>query len=162
MNKTYLIIGIVVIVLLILSGVVLFLLLRRSSKKNDVNVTIFPTQASLIVGTERTFTAQVTEKTNKDIDKNVTWTTNNSSLGSIKSNGEFTANNSPGTVTITATSVEDKSKSASATVTILPEVLREAAHYRMLIFGIIMIVIMIYKPQGFIKPKRPVFNIDKL
>lgn len=50
---------------------------------------------------------------------------------------------------------------AALTLTILPEVLREAANYRMLFFGLIMIVIMIYKPQGFIKPKRPVFNIDK-
>ncbi len=50
---------------------------------------------------------------------------------------------------------------AALTLTILPEILREAANYRMLIFGLIMIIIMIYKPQGFIKPKRPVFNIDK-
>ena len=50
---------------------------------------------------------------------------------------------------------------AALTLTVLPEILREAAHYRMLFFGLIMIVIMIYKPQGFVKPKRPHFNVDK-
>jgi len=37
----------------------------------------------------------------------------------------------------------------------LPEVLREIENYRMLVFGILLIVMMRIRPEGFLPAKRP-------
>ena len=47
---------------------------------------------------------------------------------------------------------------ASVVLTVLPEVLREFSEYRVLVFGVLMVVMMIVKPRGFIKVKRPYFS----
>lgn len=43
---------------------------------------------------------------------------------------------------------------AAIALTLLPEMLRDLAEYRMLIFGIIMVLMMIWRPEGFIRFKR--------
>jgi branched-chain amino acid transport system permease protein len=47
---------------------------------------------------------------------------------------------------------------AALVLTLLPEVLREMAEYRMLIFGLLMVFMMIWRPRGLIRIKRPVFS----
>jgi len=47
--------------------------------------------------------------------------------------------------------------SAALVLTILPELLREFAEYRVLVFGILMVVMMIWKPRGLVRIKRPAF-----
>lgn len=47
-------------------------------------------------------------------------------------------------------------------LTALPEALREFAEYRMLLFGLLMIVMMIVRPTGLVKAKRQLFNVDSL
>ena len=37
----------------------------------------------------------------------------------------------------------------------LPEVAREFADYRMLIFGLVMVLMMIWRPEGLLPVKRP-------
>ncbi|MEZ4742113.1 MAG: high-affinity branched-chain amino acid ABC transporter permease LivM [Bdellovibrionota bacterium] len=44
---------------------------------------------------------------------------------------------------------------AAVALTVLPEVLREFASYRVLIFGVLMVLMMIWKPRGLIKMARP-------
>ena len=44
---------------------------------------------------------------------------------------------------------------AAAVMTILPEVAREFSEYRMLMFGLVMVVMMIWRPEGLIPMKRP-------
>ena len=39
--------------------------------------------------------------------------------------------------------------------TVLPEVARECAGYRMLIFGRVMVLMMIWRPEGLLPVKRP-------
>ncbi|MBB3612495.1 high-affinity branched-chain amino acid ABC transporter permease LivM [Rhizobium sp. BK602] len=46
---------------------------------------------------------------------------------------------------------------AALVLTILPEMLREFAEYRVLVFGILMVVMMIWKPRGLVRVKRPAF-----
>lgn len=46
---------------------------------------------------------------------------------------------------------------AALVLTILPELLRDFAEYRVLIFGILMVVMMIWKPRGLVRIKRPAF-----
>ncbi len=46
---------------------------------------------------------------------------------------------------------------AAVILTILPEALRDFAGFRVLIFGILMVLMMIWRPKGLIKVKRPVF-----
>jgi len=46
---------------------------------------------------------------------------------------------------------------AAVILTILPEALRDFSTYRVLIFGILMVLMMIWRPRGLIKVKRPVF-----
>lgn len=46
---------------------------------------------------------------------------------------------------------------AALTLTLLPELLRDFAAYRVLLFGVLMIVMMIWRPYGLIRPRRPVF-----
>jgi branched-chain amino acid transport system permease protein len=43
---------------------------------------------------------------------------------------------------------------AAILITVLPELAREFAGYRMLIFGLVMIVMMIWRPQGLLPMKR--------
>ena len=47
---------------------------------------------------------------------------------------------------------------AAIVLTSLPEFLREFSDFRVLIFGILMVVMMIWRPGGLIKPKREIFN----
>ena len=44
---------------------------------------------------------------------------------------------------------------AAFILTILPEVLREFANYRVMIFGLLTILMMIWRPRGFVRPVRP-------
>ena len=39
-------------------------------------------------------------------------------------------------------------------LTVLPELAREFAEYRMLVFGLVMIVMMVWRPQGLLPMKR--------
>ncbi len=48
---------------------------------------------------------------------------------------------------------------AAVVLTALPEFLREFAQYRVLLFGILMVVMMIWKPRGLIQSKRQQFAI---
>ncbi len=44
---------------------------------------------------------------------------------------------------------------AALVLTLMPEVLREFSSYRVLLFGVLMVLMMIWKPKGLIKMKRP-------
>ncbi len=84
------------------------------------SVTISPTNATLAVGGMQQFTATVVNETNTG----VTWSVDgvsggNTTVGTISSNGLYTAPPSAGTHTVTATSVADTSKSASAAVSVI-------------------------------------------
>ena len=46
---------------------------------------------------------------------------------------------------------------AALVLTILPELLRDFAEYRVLIFGVLMVVMMIWKPRGLVRVQRPAF-----
>ncbi|QEL22990.1 high-affinity branched-chain amino acid ABC transporter permease LivM [Bosea sp. F3-2] len=46
---------------------------------------------------------------------------------------------------------------AAIVLTILPEVLRDFAEYRILVFGILMVVMMIWRPRGLVRITRPAF-----
>ncbi|TCO81067.1 branched-chain amino acid transport system permease protein [Plasticicumulans lactativorans] len=46
---------------------------------------------------------------------------------------------------------------AALVLTLLPEVLRDFADYRVLLFGALMVLMMIWRPRGLIRPKRPAF-----
>lgn len=46
---------------------------------------------------------------------------------------------------------------AALVLTVLPELLRDFAEYRVLIFGVLMVVMMIWKPRGLVRVKRPAF-----
>ncbi|WP_234187213.1 high-affinity branched-chain amino acid ABC transporter permease LivM [Shinella sp. NM-101] len=46
---------------------------------------------------------------------------------------------------------------AALVLTILPELLRDFAEYRVLIFGVMMVVMMIWKPRGLVRIQRPAF-----
>lgn len=50
---------------------------------------------------------------------------------------------------------------AAAVMTILPEVAREFAEYRMLMFGLVMVVMMIWRPEGLIPMKRPKLELAR-
>ncbi|MEK1932398.1 MAG: branched-chain amino acid ABC transporter permease, partial [Pararhizobium sp.] len=47
---------------------------------------------------------------------------------------------------------------AAIVLTVLPELLRDFAEYRVLVFGILMVVMMIWKPRGLVRIKRPAFS----
>ncbi len=47
---------------------------------------------------------------------------------------------------------------AAFTLTLLPEFLREFAGYRVLMFGLLMILMMIWRPNGLLRPRRSVFR----
>ncbi|MGU7776502.1 high-affinity branched-chain amino acid ABC transporter permease LivM, partial [Burkholderia sp. MR1-5-21] len=44
---------------------------------------------------------------------------------------------------------------AAILLTILPEVARGFAEYRMLIFGLVMVLMMMWRPQGLLPASRP-------
>ncbi|MBP6017883.1 MAG: high-affinity branched-chain amino acid ABC transporter permease LivM [Burkholderiaceae bacterium] len=44
---------------------------------------------------------------------------------------------------------------AAIIVTVVPEIAREFAEYRMLIFGLVMVLMMMWRPQGLLPVKRP-------
>ncbi len=44
---------------------------------------------------------------------------------------------------------------AAFALTVLPELFREFQHYRMLLFGLVMILMMIWRPQGLLPASRP-------
>ncbi|MCP5425035.1 MAG: branched-chain amino acid ABC transporter permease, partial [Gammaproteobacteria bacterium] len=51
---------------------------------------------------------------------------------------------------------------AALVLTILPEMLREFAEYRVLVFGILMVLMMIWRPRGLIRLKRPAYDVEGL
>ena len=50
---------------------------------------------------------------------------------------------------------------AAFCLTVLPEMLREFAEYRVLMFGILMVVMMIWKPRGIVRVTRTGFAARK-
>jgi len=46
---------------------------------------------------------------------------------------------------------------AAIVLTLLPEVLRNFAEYRMLIFGALMVIMMLWRPRGLVRIRRPAF-----
>lgn len=48
---------------------------------------------------------------------------------------------------------------AALFLTLAPEVLRDFAQYRVLVFGVLMVLIMIWKPRGLVQASRPQFNV---
>lgn len=49
---------------------------------------------------------------------------------------------------------------AAILVTVVPEIAREFAEYRMLIFGLVMVLMMMWRPQGLLPVKRPIVELD--
>ncbi len=43
---------------------------------------------------------------------------------------------------------------AAILITVLPEIAREFSEYRMLIFGLVMILMMVWRPQGLLPMQR--------
>ncbi len=50
---------------------------------------------------------------------------------------------------------------AAILLTVLPELTREFAEYRMLIFGLVMILMMIWRPQGLLPSSRPHLELPR-
>jgi branched-chain amino acid transport system permease protein len=50
---------------------------------------------------------------------------------------------------------------AAILLTVLPELAREFAEYRMLMFGLVMVLMMMWRPQGLLPMKRPHVELDK-
>ncbi|MBF0309050.1 MAG: high-affinity branched-chain amino acid ABC transporter permease LivM [Magnetococcales bacterium] len=48
---------------------------------------------------------------------------------------------------------------AAIVITVLPELLRDFAEWRILLFGIAMVLMMIWKPRGLLRLKRPRFDL---
>src|SRR3546814_4300630 len=44
---------------------------------------------------------------------------------------------------------------AAIILTVVPELAREFAQYRMLVFGLVMVLMMMWRPQGLLPVKRP-------
>jgi len=51
---------------------------------------------------------------------------------------------------------------AALVLTILPEVLRDFAEYRVLLFGIAMVLMMVWKPRGLIRIKRRAYSLGEI
>lgn len=49
---------------------------------------------------------------------------------------------------------------AAILVTVVPEIAREFAEYRMLIFGLVMVLMMMWRPQGLLPVKRPIVELE--
>lgn len=50
---------------------------------------------------------------------------------------------------------------AALVLTILPELLRDFAEYRILLFGLAMVAMMIWRPQGLLRSQRPAFALER-
>lgn len=50
---------------------------------------------------------------------------------------------------------------AAIIMTVLPEVAREFNEYRMVMFGLLMVVMMIWRPQGLLPMKRQIMEVRK-
>lgn len=50
---------------------------------------------------------------------------------------------------------------AAILLTVLPEIAREFAEYRMLMFGLVMVLMMMWRPQGLLPMKRPQVELSK-
>ncbi|CAM4287921.1 high-affinity branched-chain amino acid ABC transporter permease LivM [Bordetella muralis] len=50
---------------------------------------------------------------------------------------------------------------AAILLTVLPEIAREFAEYRMLMFGLVMVLMMMWRPQGLLPMKRPHVELKK-
>ena len=50
---------------------------------------------------------------------------------------------------------------AALTLTIIPEIAREFSQYRMIIFGAVMVLMMIWRPQGLIPAQRPKMELPE-
>ncbi|MBF0195279.1 MAG: high-affinity branched-chain amino acid ABC transporter permease LivM [Magnetococcales bacterium] len=48
---------------------------------------------------------------------------------------------------------------AALVLTVLPELLRDFSQYRVLLFGLAMVLMMIWRPRGLVRPKRPMFKL---
>ncbi|MDD3449194.1 MAG: high-affinity branched-chain amino acid ABC transporter permease LivM, partial [Gammaproteobacteria bacterium] len=48
---------------------------------------------------------------------------------------------------------------AAIALTVLPEIAREFNEYRMLIFGLVMVLMMVWRPQGLMPSNRPQMEI---
>jgi branched-chain amino acid transport system permease protein len=51
---------------------------------------------------------------------------------------------------------------AAIVLTVMPEMLREVGEYRVLMFGILMVVMMILKPRGLLVTRRPDYSDESL
>ncbi len=51
---------------------------------------------------------------------------------------------------------------AALVLTILPELLRDLADYRVLAFGCLMVLMMIWRPRGLVRVKRTAYDVQKL
>ncbi|MCP5162719.1 MAG: high-affinity branched-chain amino acid ABC transporter permease LivM [Hahellaceae bacterium] len=51
---------------------------------------------------------------------------------------------------------------AAVAMTVLPELAREFAEYRMLMFGLMMVLMMIWRPQGLLPMKRPQMELENV
>ncbi|WP_417277105.1 high-affinity branched-chain amino acid ABC transporter permease LivM [Castellaniella sp.] len=49
---------------------------------------------------------------------------------------------------------------AAILLTVVPEIAREFAEYRMLIFGLVMVAMMVWRPQGLLPVKRPQVELE--
>lgn len=47
---------------------------------------------------------------------------------------------------------------AAVVLTVLPELMREFASYRVLGFGLAMVLMMVWRPRGLVRPRRPAFG----
>ena len=50
---------------------------------------------------------------------------------------------------------------AAIIVTVVPELAREFAEYRMLVFGLVMVLMMVWRPQGLLPMQRPHVELEK-
>jgi len=82
---------------------------------NPVSVSVTPARYTLSYGSTQTFTAVVKNTS----DPRVTWSVVESGGGTVDSQGNYTASNTPGTYQLKATSVVDPSQSAIAVVTVV-------------------------------------------
>jgi branched-chain amino acid transport system permease protein len=51
---------------------------------------------------------------------------------------------------------------AAVVVTVLPELLRAFADYRVFAFGSLMVLMMIWRPRGLMRPRRRAFEVKGL
>jgi len=88
-------------------------------KTKVTGITVSPTSATINMGETKTFTATISPSTASN--KTVNWTSSNTNVATVDSNGKVTPK-ANGTTTITATSAENSSIKASATVTVQTKV----------------------------------------